>query len=284
MRRRAAAFLAGPLALIRNAPVKAGILLALVFLLTAMTQIGGLVLWLCVPAFSWAGERFAGRSRVFAALVGFGIFALAYLVASLAIMPVAALSGRAPLPCGWGGETELAPRTRLTCLANRHYMVPPAKQALQTINKRIVAENRDFQIVYLDAGFPFFDRFPLIPHLSHGDGRKVDLALVHQNGKTSASPIGYWSYVQPRPGDPKPCEGREGWLRWNFEWLQPEIGDSPLDEEKTRSLLLILSSAPEVRRILIEPHLKHRLGLDHPKIRFQGCRAARHDDHIHVEF
>ncbi len=112
-------------------------------------------------------------------------------------------------------------------------MVLPAKQALQSINKRIMAENRDFQIVYLDAGFPLFDRFPLIPHLSHGDRRKVDLALVHQNGKAAPSPIGYWSYVQPRPGDPKPCEGREGWLRWDFEWLQPEIGDSPLDEEKT---------------------------------------------------
>lgn len=77
MRRRTAAFLAGPLALIRIAPVKAGILLLLVFLLTAITQIGGLVLWLCVPAFSWAGQRFAGRSRALSAFVGFGIFALA---------------------------------------------------------------------------------------------------------------------------------------------------------------------------------------------------------------
>ena len=37
-------------------------------------------------------------------------------------------------------------------------------------------------------------------------------------------------------------------------------------------------------KILLEPHLAHRLGVEgRPNIRFQGCRAARHDDHIHVQ-
>ena len=36
--------------------------------------------------------------------------------------------------------------------------------------------------------------------------------------------------------------------------------------------------------LLLEPHLKTRLKLEkYDKIRFQGCRAARHDDHIHVQ-
>lgn len=284
MRRQATAFLAGPLALIRDAPAKAGVLLLLAVLLTVMTQIGGLVLWLCIPGIAWLGRRFADRHRYAGPVLGFGMFFTAYLAASLLTVPLAGLFGRAPLPCGWQREPALKPATMLTCLANRHYLALPVKQALQRLNERISAKNSDVRLVYLDAGFPFLDGFPMIPHLSHGDGRQIDLALIYENASAPPSPVGYWSYIQPRPGDPRPCDGREGWLRWDFDWLQPVIGQVMLDEAKTRTLLQGLATAPEVRRILIEPHLRQRLGLDHPKIRFQGCRAARHDDHIHVEF
>lgn len=33
--------------------------------------------------------------------------------------------------------------------------------------------------LYLDANFPFFDGFPLLPHLSHVDGRKRDIAYYY---------------------------------------------------------------------------------------------------------
>lgn len=284
MRRLAIALLAGPLASVRIAPARTAVLLFLVFALTAATQIGGLVLWLCVPGFAWAGRRFAGRGRVPRASLNIAIFAIAYLAVSVAVNPLAALSGRAPLPCGWAGGTTLAPRTILTCLANRHYARLPAKQALQQVNERFSSENKDFKLVYLDAGFPFFDWFPMLPHISHGDGRKIDLALIYEAGVATPSPIGYWGFLQPGMDDMRPCAGREGWLRWDLDWLQPMLGDARLDEARTRDLLFHLAAAAEVRRILIESHLKSRLGLDHPKIRFQGCAAARHDDHIHVEF
>ncbi len=32
-----------------------------------------------------------------------------------------------------------------------------------------------------------------------------------------------------------------------------------------------------------KPHLKTRLKLSSAKIRFHGCQAVRHDDHIHVQ-
>ncbi|MBB3160132.1 hypothetical protein FHS25_000564 [Rhizobium laguerreae] len=38
-----------------------------------------------------------------------------------------------------------------------------------------------------------------------------------------------------------------------------------------------------LRKIFIEPHLKNALGIADSHIRFQGCRAARHDDHIHIQ-
>ncbi len=38
-----------------------------------------------------------------------------------------------------------------------------------------------------------------------------------------------------------------------------------------------------VEKIFVEPHLAERLGVQADTIRFQGCRAARHDDHIHMQ-
>jgi len=63
----------------------------------------------------------------------------------------------------------------------------------------------------------------------------------------------------------------------------PEQRDWRLDENRARSLISIVLQADETKRIFLEPHLTQRLGFEgHPKIGFAGCRAARHDDHIHV--
>ena len=67
-------------------------------------------------------------------------------------------------------------------------------------------------------------------------------------------------------------------------WFQPLVRDLPLDEARTRDAVRWLkSNLPEGGRILIEPHLAERLGVAGGKVRFQGCRAARHDDHIHIQ-
>lgn len=56
-----------------------------------------------------------------------------------------------------------------------------------------------------------------------------------------------------------------------------------LDPERTKVLLNALIRSSEIQKILIEPHLKQRLHITASKVRFQGCYAARHDDHIHVQ-
>ena len=33
----------------------------------------------------------------------------------------------------------------------------------------------NIEIHYLDANFPFINKFPLLPHLSHNDGKKIDI-------------------------------------------------------------------------------------------------------------
>lgn len=50
-----------------------------------------------------------------------------------------------------------------------------------------------------------------------------------------------------------------------------------------RTLANLIVQQKEVGKLFIEPHLKHRLGLTSSKVRFHGCQAVRHDDHIHFQ-
>ncbi len=281
----------GPLPWLRRAPGNAVILILLVVILTAATQIGGALLWLSVPLLEAGVRRLPGPRawRVFAAA---GLFAAIYVAASLVVVPpLAARFGRVPLPCGFGGESALGPLTSATCLLNRHYATPRARDTLREVSRRLAATEPGRRLSYLDAGFPFLSRFPMLPHLSHGDGRKVDIALPFLDPATgrpaagrAPSPIGYWGYVPPAPGAALPCDGPTSWLRWDFDWLQPLLPELQLDAEALAALLGELTASPRVTRVLVEPHLAARVGAGHRKIRFQGCGAARHDDHVHVEF
>lgn len=44
-----------------------------------------------------------------------------------------------------------------------------------------------------------------------------------------------------------------------------------------------LAHDPRVQKILLEPHLRDTLAVRFDKVRFQGCFAARHDNHIHFQ-
>jgi hypothetical protein len=115
------------------------------------------------------------------------------------------------------------------------------------------------------------------------------LAYFYRNTNThellydTPSPIGYWAYEKPQPDEIQPCQGQPSWLRWDFEWLQPFFVAVEADPERTGALLAQLIAAPEIQKILLEPHLKIRFRAESSKVRFQGCHAARHDDHIHLQ-
>ncbi|MFQ1702799.1 hypothetical protein ACJ5NV_19640 [Loktanella agnita] len=118
----------------------------------------------------------------------------------------------------------------------------------------------------LDGNFPYLDGFPLLPHLSHDDGEKLDLAFFYTD-QAGVYQAGYS-------------------LRWDMPWLQPLLRDWPLDEACTGAMLRWLAANPigEDFKVLVEPHLSERLEVTGAAIRFQGCRAARHDDHLHLQF
>lgn len=237
----------------------------LVCLLTLLTQMGGLA-WL----FSLCFRR------------KFIVFAVSYTALSLSATVIAPRFDRVALSCFSDGP--LVVKSVLFCAMNRQYVVPELQQVLADTADQVAARFPGTQTLVLDAGFPFLTGFPLLPHLSHDDGRKVDIAFYYHNqdgympGKTR-SPIGYFAFEN----GPSPCPPAWITLRWNAGPLQKLWPDWHLETDRTKYVLRTLYSDPRVGKIFIEPHLKTRLNLDNGKIRFQGCRAARHDDHIHLQ-
>ncbi|MGD1879566.1 MAG: hypothetical protein ACFB13_18950 [Kiloniellaceae bacterium] len=260
-----------------------------ILLLTALTQIGGLAYLL---ALLLRGLLFRHSQRRGLALLA--IFVLLYGGATVAL-DAGVLTRRASLPCWEHDGAPLVSASPLTCLLNRHYVTPGTYNAIATLAGYVNTRFPGTLTQTLDAGFPFLDGFPLLPQLSHDDGRKVDLAFYYK-GPDGAyrrgalpSPLGYWGFTLPAPGEPQPCTGTEDplSLRWNMGWFQPLVRDDlTMDEARSKAALQWLTTkGPEhdVERILLEPHLKSRLGIASNRVRFQGCRAARHDDHIHIE-
>jgi hypothetical protein len=157
--------------------------------------------------------------------------------------------------------------------------------------------NRRFpgtRVNYLDANFPFANGFPMIPHLSHNDGRKLDLSFYYVDSKTglatngSPSSIGYGISELPRLNEVNTANQCSEKGFWQYSFLMkivPQSGkkDFVFDSVRTKELVNIFSSKVQIEKIFIEPHLKQRLELTSNKIRFHGCRAVRHDDHVHVQ-
>jgi len=57
-----------------------------------------------------------------------------------------------------------------------------------------------------------------------------------------------------------------------------------LDKKSTKTLIKELLKNKNSQKLFIEPYLKNTLKLNnYSKIRFHGCQAVRHDDHIHLQ-
>ncbi len=257
-------------------------------LLTILTQIGGVALLIAWLFLRRLNKERSGGWRLLAA------FAAVYAVMTLVIVPpLASALGRVPLECVFSAERRYAPANPIYCALNRNYVEPRLKAMLSGLARHMDETHPGTRTLYLDANFPFFDGFPLVPHLSHNDGRKLDLAFYYMDEASQylpgavRSPIGYFAFEQPLQGEKVSCTGG-GWftLRWDMNWLQPLFPDFKLDRERTRAALNWLVTSGKafgLEKVLLEPHLASRLGVSSPLLRFQGCHAARHDDHMHVQ-
>ena len=237
----------------------------LILALTILTQIGGLA-WVIAL---WFKHRLI-------------VFLLTYAMLWVAATWIAPQFGRVALSCTMDGPLQV--QSWVYCALNRAYVTPELRDALVDVAQDMEEDFPGTQTLVLDGSFPFIDGFPLIPHLSHDDGEKVDLAFYYRDtdgylpGKTR-SPIGFFAFEE----GPTDCPAAWPTMRWDLGPLQPLWHDYTTDAPRTAALLRHLSNDPRIGKIFVEPHLLQTWGVSHPKIRFQGCRAARHDDHIHLQ-
>jgi hypothetical protein len=265
---------------------------ALIFLvLTLLTQIGGLVYVINFSTYGFINKRI--NDQWLRRCCKPGSFILFYFIATFLIVPVLAKPfGRVQLPVSTTGN--LRPLTFLTCLLNRNYV----RKELKAVTLSVAAEmNRRYPgtiVNYLDANFPFFNGFPLFPHLSHNDGRKLDLAFCYKDKQSlqetndAPSPIGYGICEEPTAAEKNTAAfcAKKGY--WQYSFLKGVVPQGSKDDflfyqKKTKDLVELFAGDSSIGKIFIEPHLQSRLHITSNKIRFHGCQAVRHDDHIHVQ-
>ncbi|ARO30658.1 hypothetical protein NXC14_CH02735 [Rhizobium sp. NXC14] len=195
----------------QGCPVLRFILHALiVIILTLLTQIGGLTYLITLAvARALRLRRLAANLALFLLLYAGGTF-VAHLNAPA--------FGRVPLACFVGTADPLVIRSPIYCALNRNYVTPELRDLAGALAAHMDKQFPGTVTVALDANFPFVDGFPLLPHLSHADGKKLDFAYYYKdadgaflNGATR-SPIGYFAFEEPAQGDELPCAGRHDWL------------------------------------------------------------------------
>jgi len=214
------------------------------------------------------------------------------LVLGLLATPAAAdapsAAGLVPLPCAEAGP--LRPAEPMYCRRDRHFMTPAARRALLRAAEHVAREHPGAVVRYMEASWPSGTR-PMPPHLSHGDGRQIDIAIFYEDrkgrplGRPPLSPNrrlarGYGAYEPPRREAERVCAGGP-----HDRPDPPSSRGWRMDAARTEALVQALLAERQVRRIFVEPHLKRRLGFAADnRVRFAGCSAARHDDHLHVDF
>ena len=141
---------------------KLGIHTLTFIIFTIITQIGGIA-WLIALCF---------RYRLL-------VFVSVYAALSVSTIYIAPVLGRVPLPCWSNGP--LQSQSALYCVLNRHYVTPELRNVAQDIAVKMDRSFPGTKTLSLDGGFPYFASFPLLPHLSHHDGKKLDFAFYYQN-------------------------------------------------------------------------------------------------------
>lgn len=251
--------------------------LLFIIVLTVFTQIGGLV-WILSIIIS---KKFKKRYSFF----------IIYLLFNLIIIPPIAKSfGRVRLPISSKGI--ITPKNIFYPLLFRNYVNLKLMMVLEETAVNLNSKFPNSKLIYLDANFPFINNFPLLPHLSHSDGKKIDLSFFYleKNGSpTNDKPnfIGYGVFEEPYKNEintSNNCE-KKGYWQYDYPKYLALSPDKSLQFDKKRTKFIIEQFAKNslTQKIFIEPHLKSRLNLSSKKVRFHGCRAVRHDDHIHLQ-
>ncbi|CAM1372116.1 hypothetical protein [Tenacibaculum xiamenense] len=252
----------------------------LFIILTIITQVGGIIYILSTLFFN---RQSSTRIKQLV------LFITSYLIITFIAIPnIAPLMGRQKIE----NSKFVTNHNFLTLLCNRNYVTPELNNTIKKTGWELGKKYSGIQLVYLDANFPFLNGFPLLPHLSHNDGKKIDLSFIYKtksgslsNEKPSHSGYGIFESPKKHESNTSLLCKKKGYWQYDFtKYLTLGSTDNLFFALKeNRILLSILSKQKSVSKIFIEPHLKSRLQLNSTKIRFHGCKAVRHDDHIHLQ-
>jgi len=201
--------------------------LLLILLLTIVTQVGGLI-WIVTLLLC----KYKNWKKRYTYLI-------LYLVCNfLVVPPLAKHFGREQLPIL---NKNLKPRNFCYPLLFRNYVTPELKNIL--INSSEVLKKDNIKITYLDANFPFYNGFPLLPHRSHNDGKKIDISFIYKtkNGQiTDKKPSlsGYGIYVQDKNMTTNNCI-EKGYWQYNFpRYLSfGKVNNLEFDAESTKKVI-----------------------------------------------
>jgi len=255
------------------------ILLTFTFL-TLLTQIGGIVYLISL----WFNYLIKIKFRFKKSI----LFICLYLIITFLVIPlIAPIFGRESIK----HSNKIHPTNYFTVLLNRNYVSPKMNHLLANLDSDL--EHTPIHISYLDANFPFIDGFPLLPHLSHNDGKKLDISLIYEQPNRIISPkqksfTGYGVFENPNSSEYNQINKciKEGYFQYDYTKYVKlfEVNKSLTFSHKgTKQLINTILKQPALEKLFIEPHLKYRLQLQHQKVRFHGCKAVRHDDHIHIQ-
>ncbi len=275
-----------------NIPILKYIRRLIIFcVLTLLSQVGGLVYLLYLISYKILDKKNEdSRLRKFSKLP---VFLAYYSITIFFLVPLIAKPlGRVPLPIMEQGH--LRPLNILTCLLNRNYVRPALRDAALKVAASMNSKYPGTTINYLEGNFPFYDGFPLLPHRSHSDGKKLDLSFCYNNSQTgqaingAPASLGYGLCEEPSAGELNTAEDCEAKGFWQYSFVrnmmpQSNKKDYAFNAEKTAALVNFFAGDQAIGRIFIEPHLKTRLRLSNEKVKFHGCQAVRHDDHFHVQ-
>ncbi|MFK8058672.1 MAG: hypothetical protein AB8B78_01125 [Polaribacter sp.] len=256
--------------------------LFLILFLTALTQIGGFLYISTLLLIHKNKSKYKIKRGI--------LFTVLYLLFTFLLIPkIAPYFGRVKIEDNY----IINSHSFFTKLCNRNYVNPKLKNVLTDVSLSMQKENPGIKLIYLDANFPFINGFPLLPHLSHNDGKKIDISFIYEdkNGRiTNLKPSnsGYGIFEEPNKKEINQitiCK-ENGFWQYDFtKYLTfgTKKKDLKISEKATKSLINSILKYKNTHKIFIEPHLKRRMNLKNPKIRFHGCSAVRHDDHIHFQ-
>lgn len=258
--------------------IKFGLVLIGACLLTVGTQIGGILFLICYFVYT----KSSGKHLL--------SFFVLYLLATFVMIPLLAPSfGREPIKTSESVKIYMF----LTQLANRNYVVPQINSTLEEVSANLRKEYPHTVIHCLDANFPFWDGFPLAPHLSHNDGKKLDISLLYEdqegkvvNHKPSRSGYGIFEHPTSQEYDQIEVCKNKGYWQYDFSKylsLGTTHENLRMSTSATKRLVVEILKRKEISKVFIEPHLRQRMSVTHPKLRYHGCKAVRHDDHIHLQ-